>query len=205
MTTTTVAVPSHAIAAGHLHARLRQLRARAHQRHPPALATLAKLRRAAGRSFGSVPEADAELLGLVPLASPTDGSLPDMSPALSRLLDDLLLVASLAALARLEIRRESPERRGSLGKDVRALRRSHPAAAEKAIVAALGAEREDLDTHLRRALMLLGSEGHPLDAGALAMDLGWWGSEGRRVQKRWAYDFWAGPDRDVQDDRQETT
>lgn len=192
--TTETNEPRHRTVAGLLHERLSRLRRDADRHHPAALAKMAKLRRAAGQPFGSVPEADAALLSLVPFASRRDGSLPEMSSALGRLLDDLLLVASLVAVARLAVWREGPDHRGSFGKDLRRLHRSHPRAAEHMLIAALGAEREDLDHHLRRAAMLLGSEGRSIDVGALVLDLGRWNLESRWIQKRWALDFWAGTD-----------
>lgn len=186
--------PRHRTLARPLHERLARLRHEAARHHPPALAKLAKLRRAAGQTFGAVPEADSVLLSLVPFPSRPDGSLPEMTPALGRLLDDLLLVASLVAVARIDVPSQEPERRGSLGKDLRSLRTSHPAGSERMLLAALGAEREDLDQHLRRAVMLLAGEGHPLDVGALVIHLGGWNAEDRWVQKLWALHFWAATD-----------
>ncbi len=149
-----------------------------------------------------MPEADAALLSLVPVA-PQHGALPELSPALGRLLDDLLLVASLVATARLAVKRERRDHRGSFGQDMGRLRASHPNAAERMLIAALGSEREDMDQHLRRAAMLLGSEDLPLDAAALVFDLGGWNLESRRVQKRWAYHFWATGETDGDDQTNE--
>jgi CRISPR type I-E-associated protein CasB/Cse2 len=118
-----------------------------------------------------------------------------MTPQLGRLLDDALMVASLVAFGRPVVppmaSAATRSGRRSFATDCRPLRATRPTAAEALFRSILGAEREDLDVPLRRAIVLLGGDGHSLDVASLVRDLGRWGYDGRPVQKRWAYDFWA--------------
>lgn len=68
---------------------------------------------------------------------------------------------------------------------------------ESRLLQVLNARRETLDTHLRGIASLLHSEGIALDPARLAHDLTFWNSPHRRVQRRWAREFWrAEPTRD---------
>lgn len=188
--------------AGQLHARLHALGPGAGRHAPEALRAFAELRRGVGHRFGHVAGADAALLGLIHFPAEEDGSPPRMTPQLGRLLDDALMVASLAAFGRPAVADVTTDTarsaRRSFGTDCRPLRVTRPTAAEALFRSILGAEREDLDVHLRRAIVLLGGDGHSLDVASLVRDLGRWGYDGRPVQKRWAYHFWAesGPEFD---------
>jgi CRISPR type I-E-associated protein CasB/Cse2 len=181
--------------AGQLHARLHALEPRAERHAPEALRAFAELRRGVGHRFGDVAGADAALLGLIHFPPDEDGLPPRMTPQLGRLLDDALMVASLAAFGRPAVApttsASASSGRRSFGTDCRPLRATRPTAAEALFRSILGAEREDLDVHLRRAIVLLGGDGHLLDVASLVRDLGRWGYDARPVQKRWAYDFWA--------------
>lgn len=196
--TSTTSSPGMAVRdsiAGQLHARLHALGPRVGRHAPEALRTFAELRRGAGHRFGDAPGADAALLGLIHFPADEDGSPPRMTPELGRLLDDGLMVASLVAFGRPAVAAMTTgttrSGRGSFGTDCRPLRVTRPTAAEALFRSILGAEREDLDVHMRRAIVLLGGDGHTLDVASLVRDLGKWGYDGRPVQKRWAYHFWA--------------
>lgn len=177
--------------AGQLHHRLQDVQVRAVRHEPAALRVLADLRRGGGRSFGQAPAADAALLRLVALPAGEDGAPPPLTPRLGALLDDALLVASLVALARTPVRGRDSARHSSFGLDLRPLRQTRESAAERLATALLGAAREDLPSHLRRAMTLLGSDGLSVDAAALVRDLGEWSTDGQPVHKRWAYHFWS--------------
>ena len=132
--------------AGQLHARLHALGPRAGRHTPEALRTFAELRRGVGHRFGDVPGADAALLGLIHFPPDEDGSPPRMTPQLGRLLDDALMVASLAAFGRpavaLITTGTTRSGRRSFGTDCRPLRATRPTAAEALFRSILGAERE---------------------------------------------------------------
>lgn len=177
--------------AGQLHHRLSDVQARAKSHESAALQILAELRRGAGHAFGQVPTADAALLRLIHLTPGEDGAPPPLTKRLGELLDDALLVGSLVALSRTPVRAPGPGRQSSFGLDLRPLLTTRESAAEGLATALLGATREDLPVHLRRAMTLLGSDGHGVDVAAVVRDLGDWGAEDQRVQKRWAYHFWS--------------
>lgn len=184
------AITQRSSVAGQLHHRLAELQQRAARHEPAALQILAGLRQAAGRGFGESPPADAALLRLLHLEPQDDGSPPPLTFGLGALLDDALLVGALVATTRTAVR--GPEsRRGSFGRDLRQLMPERERAAETLCTALLGATREDLGAHLRRAMSLLGGDGLAVDVGALVRDLGAWSVEGSPVQRHWAYDFWS--------------
>lgn len=186
--------------AGQLRQRLASLQYDAARHDSPALARLAALRQGTGHRFGAVPAADAALLRLVTLPSNERGD-PPPAQRVGPLLDDALLVASLVASTRVRVRAEDDAHGGSFGRDLRALGRDRPESTVDALaMAVLGAHRDDLDIHLRRAFALLASDGHALDVHALMLHLGGWTAESHWVQKRWAYDLWsrgASPDLDT--------
>lgn len=202
MTAVHTSTPPRAAVARRLATDLRKLGESARKHEPWALRELAALRRGAARRFGNEPEAAAALLRIITPAITRDGAPPVLDPALSRLLDDAMLVASLVALARPRVAGGEPEgterpRRGSFGRDFAAVRppRRPDAEPDDALMRAiLGAQRDDLAFHLRRAVTLLGNEGGSLDVDALVCDLGRWEAEDRAVQRRWAYDFYATPE-----------
>lgn len=177
--------------AGQLHHRLSEVQARASRPESASLQILAELRRGAGHAFGHLPTADAALLRLVHLAPAEDGGPPPLTKRLGDLLDDALLVCSLVALSRTTVRGPEAGRQSSFGLDLRPLLVTRENAAESLATALLGATREDLPVHLRRAMTLLGGDGHGVDVAALVRDLGAWSAEDQRVQKRWAYHFWS--------------
>jgi CRISPR type I-E-associated protein CasB/Cse2 len=169
------------------------------RRHEPwALRELAALRQGAARQFGESAEAAAALLRAIGTAIVRDGKQPSLDRALERLLDDAMLVASLVAVARPPVAAGEPDptaqySRGSFGKDFAAVcprRLSDGEPDDTLMRAILGAQRDDLPFHLRRAVTQLGSHGGSIDVGALVRDLGRWDAESRVVQRRWAYDFY---------------
>lgn len=67
----------------------------------------------------------------------------------------------------------------------------------KRFMAILEADAEDLPIHLRHTMSLLAAAGQGLDFAQLRKDLSWWGHPNRRVQERWAQDFWRQAQRDT--------
>src|SRR5690606_23691798 len=89
-----------------------------------ALATLARLRRGVGGSFGSNAEASAELIKLLDLPggrSPADWE--GKPTPLGRVLDDAYLVVTLVAFTRVAVR-EAKKGPSTFGRDMRWLRTS---------------------------------------------------------------------------------
>lgn len=209
MTTTTEHSPRNR-AAERLHRRLAQLLRDAERHESRALAELAVLRRAAGRTAAGAPKAAGHLIRIIgPALHEADGA--PLSPAQADpIIDDALLVASLVAFGRPPIRAllgrddQGEEYRivGSFGRDMAALRASMPkpsqedaeTVVDRLLRTILDAQREDLDGLLRRAFSLMGrgsdSGGAAVHVEALVRDLGGWNAESRRIQRRWAYDYW---------------
>jgi CRISPR type I-E-associated protein CasB/Cse2 len=209
MTTTTEHSPRNQ-AADRLHRRLDVLLRDAERHESRALAELAELRRAAGRTPAEAVKATPALIRIIgPALRDADGD--PLSPAeAAPIIDDALLVASLVAFARPPIRRlfgraeDGSEYRivGSFGRDMAALRASMPrpsqddgeTVVDRLMRTILDAQREDLDGLLRRAFSLMGrgsdSGGAAVHVEALVRGLGGWNAESRRVQRRWAYDYW---------------
>lgn len=179
--------------ASQLAARLRDVQKNADRHRSPALALRAALRQGVGKRFGDVPTADAALLSLVSFAPADSGEPPPLTRRVERVLDDAMTVASLVAMTKVRLRPVAAgDRRGSLGRDLRALhdKRDSGGGAEDLLTALLGSSHEELPRHLRRAISLLAAAEIQLDARALLRDLGDWDADDRRVHKRWAYDFW---------------
>jgi CRISPR system Cascade subunit CasB len=61
---------------------------------------------------------------------------------------------------------------------------------ERRFVALLSSDSDSVGVHLRHAISLLASEDIAVDWAQLLRDLRWWGQSERRVQKRWAREFW---------------
>lgn len=61
---------------------------------------------------------------------------------------------------------------------------------ERRFVALLAADPASVGVHLRHAVSLLASESVPVDWAQLLRDLRWWGQSERRVQRKWAREFW---------------
>lgn len=182
-----------------LHEALRAMQGGAARHEPRALARRAALRRGAGRPFGETAAADAALLNILRLPAGADGGPPPLTPALGRLLDDALVIASLVASSGVQVRslpaRQDDSRAArpprSFGHDLRPLTGSRDTTvADDLLRALLSADVTELPRHMRRTFALLASDGHSVDVDVLILDLGRWEDEDRRVQKRWAYDFW---------------
>ena len=138
-------------------------------------AALAQLRRGAGRPTGSVPEASRVVFGLLPRELRSNRWA----------IDECWLVATLFALhPRITI----PAHPRNLGATLAAL---DAAGAERHLTAILGADREDLDWHLRRIVLLARSHDVEIDYHQLLGDLRWWSTERATVQRAWALAFWA--------------
>ncbi len=214
MTTTTEHSPRNQ-AAERLHRRLAVLVREAERHESRALAELAVLRRAVGRPPADAPEAAGRLIRIIGSALRDADGFPLGPAQADPIIDDALLVASLVAFARPPIRPlfgrddDGDEYRivGSFGRDLAALRASMPkpsqddgeTVVDRLIRAILDAEREDLDGLLRRAFGLMGrgsdSGSAAVHVEALVRGLGGWNAEDRRIQRRWAYDYWTTIDR----------
>lgn len=196
--------------ADRLHRRLDLLLRDAQRHESRALGELAALRRAAGRTPAEAVKAAPSLIRIIgPALHHADGT-PLTEAQRTPIIEDALLVASLVAFARPPIRpllgrgEDGSEYRiiGSFGRDMAALRASMPkpsqedgeTVVDRLIRAILDAEREDLDGLLRRAFSLMGrgsdSGGAAVHVEALVRGLGGWNAESRRIQRRWAYDYW---------------
>lgn len=193
-----------------LHRRLASLLGDAEKHRSRALADLAVIRRAAGRSGAEAPEAAGRVIQIIdPALRDADGH--PLRPAQAYpIVDDAVLVASLVAFARPPIRslvRKDDDGTehviaGTFGRDLAALRASMPkpsqddaeTVVDRLIRTILDAPREDLDGLLRRAFSLMGrgsdGGGTAVHVAALVRDLGAWSAEDRRAQRRWAYDYW---------------
>jgi CRISPR type I-E-associated protein CasB/Cse2 len=64
---------------------------------------------------------------------------------------------------------------------------------ERRLVQLLNARRNALDAHMRSIAALLHAAGIGIDPDRLARDLSHWDAPDRRVQSRWARDFWRAP------------
>jgi CRISPR system Cascade subunit CasB len=140
----------------------------------PDRATLAKLRRGLGKPVGKGGERDIWLFRSLAGAAPDDEE-----PA--------ALIASLFAM-------HPKDGNGGLGTAFRRLfdgRKESPSV-EKRFAALLDADAEDLPDRLRHAISLLKADDIPIDWRTLLQDLVDWDRERRRVQRRWAREFWAG-------------
>lgn len=175
--------------------------------NPAALRRRAALRRAVDGRFGTHPEADGELLRMLPLPKTQDGELPPLDRWLERSLDDASLIAGLVAATGIPVRiRETSQdpRRSSLGRGLRGLLKTRPErSVDSLLTALLRADRERLARPLRRALTLMADDELPLDVAALFEDLGFWDRDNRTVQRRWAYHFWATAPTDEHHDGEE--
>ncbi len=151
------------------------------------LAALAALRRGLGKEPGTVPEMYPYVVRFLPDTSWPRQEMP------------YYLVASLFAwhqqdwpepgapglggsLARLRLK-QAEERHTPLepGDSV-----------ERRFVALLNSSRDDLPDHLRQVIGLLRSADIPINWLTLLQDIQGWESASRRVQRRWAREFWGG-------------
>lgn len=106
------------------------------------------------------------------------------------------LVAGLAALLSRDYDPET--RNASLGRILRSLSfadgphrvpdHQHPL--ERRFEALLNAEARELHVHLRALVRRCARAGIAVDLASLLRDLQWWDRPERRVQRRWARDFW---------------
>ncbi|MCZ7652234.1 MAG: type I-E CRISPR-associated protein Cse2/CasB [Thermoanaerobaculia bacterium] len=141
---------------------------------------LAALRRSASEAAGWQPEALAVVYPWLPRT---------LGP---REEDRFLLVASLFALHSLA------SGSGTLGLSFRRLAAATASeSVEKRFLGLLASEEEDLGAHLRHAVTLLAAHAIPVDWRQLLRDLRGWGYETRRVQRRWARDFWGANEEPV--------
>lgn len=139
---------------------------------------LAHLRRGLGKPPGTAPETYPYVVPWLP------ADRPDRHEA-------YFLVASLFA-SHPEHSDDSP----SLGDTFRRIGQSSEGAmagAERRFVALLNAHRDEVPVHFRHAVAQARSEGIPVNYDALLRDTNDWGAEDRRVQRRWAGDFWQEP------------
>ncbi len=154
---------------------------------------LAQLRRSAGKRPG---EAEGVFQYVVPY-------VPDPSDDRSGWIETCrYLVAGLFALhppALQPNRTVAPMPGDSLGA---ACNRMAPRGAgnreavERRFSQLLVADEEELPDRLRQAILLLRAAGHAVDWRWLLADLESWNAPGRRVQRRWAQDFWRLPERE---------
>lgn len=188
--------------AGQVGAKLPSLLRKAATHDSAALATMARLRRGVGVPFGGDGDASSELLKLIKFPAGRSPVSREGEPTpLGLLLDDAYLVVTLVAFTRVTVRK--PEKGpSSFGRDMRWLRLRKREAAERLMRLILRSRREDLDQHLRRAFALLAGEDLHVDAGTLVRELGHWGDDREWVQKRWAYDFWVGPEAESDEESQ---
>lgn len=137
-------------------------------------AALARLRRGLGKPPGTVPEMHALVLPWLPQDIPRWHE------------DQCYLIAALFA--------SHPQAggQGSLGKSFGLLRDKSEGkeSVERRFVALLNCHEEELPDHLRHAISLLKSKEIPVDWRELLNDLHHWGHSDRRVQRKWARDFW---------------
>lgn len=153
---------------------------------------LAALRRGLGKPPGAAPEMHRYVVPWIPTGSSGFQA--------SR----WYLVASLFALWH-QGREDVVQWRGGLGSSFRQLANAEVAAGvapagpggpqdpaiAKRFVALLASHPDDLPEHLRHGVSLLRSGGVGVDWAQLLRDLGWWDSDDRFVQQRWAREFWA--------------
>ena len=66
--------------------------------------------------------------------------------------------------------------------------------AERLLLIMLRSDHDELPHHLRRAVMQLRSGGVAIEWEQLLRDLRWWGAPAKRVQQRWARDYWGARD-----------
>lgn len=64
------------------------------------------------------------------------------------------------------------------------------ASVERRFVALLASDAESIGVHLRHAIALISTEDIAVDWARLLRDLKWWPHPERRVQRRWAREFW---------------
>jgi CRISPR system Cascade subunit CasB len=69
---------------------------------------------------------------------------------------------------------------------------------ERRFVALLASDAESVGVHLRHSVSLLATGDIPVDWAQLLRDLRWWGQPERRVQRRWAREYWKKPQEQVQ-------
>lgn len=132
-------------------------------------AALAKLRRGLGKKMGTA--------DMYPYVVP---HLPD-APNEHEM---YFLVASLFAF------HPAPAPRGTtMGKVFRDLHEGR-ISVETRFLNLLAADSDDLGGYLRQAISLARSRKVPVDYHQLLHDIRWWNDQNRRVQLRWAKDFW---------------
>ena len=72
----------------------------------------------------------------------------------------------------------------------RGLNPEEPTSLDARFVALLNSDYDDLPVRLRQAVRLLASREIAIDWARLLWDIGDWQSPGRKVQERWARDYW---------------
>lgn len=132
---------------------------------------MARLRRGLGKRGGT-----PEMCRYVALFLPNDAD--------TFVIDRYFLLASLFAL------HPEPAGRGSsMGKVFRAMMAASPSV-EKRFEHLLNVDAKDLGGHLRHAISLAKSKGIGVDFHQLFDDIWQWNYSDRRVQMRWAREFW---------------
>jgi CRISPR system Cascade subunit CasB len=141
-------------------------------------AALASLRRVLGKRLGDVPRADRVILPWLP------------STASDRRTDAYYLIAGLFASHPLQSATHT-----SFGNSFRRLcdAKQRPSL-ELRFEALLQAREDELPEHLRHLVQLLRADAIPIDWVQLLRDVLAWTDPERRVQRRWARDFWAAVD-----------
>lgn len=157
---------------------LYSLNTRAHKGLSDARGALARLRRALGQTLNY-----SVIRDLAP-ALPEQG-LSDQD------LDNYLLVAGLFALYQPPSQGRPPSI--SFGGTLKALRAHKPFASEsldQRMTAVLEARKEDLPYRLRQIVHLLKGSPHQPNWINLLKDLKAWNHTDRKIQRRWAKDYW---------------
>lgn len=138
-------------------------------------AVLAALRRGLGRRPGEAPE-------MYPYLVPWTSHLSGWSEEI------FYLVASLFASHPMPWHGEGSGNFGASMAQVKA--KGGGDSTQRRFVALLNSHRDDLSEHLRHAVSLCASSEVPVNWGRLLRDLPRWDDDHRRVQLRWAREFW---------------
>lgn len=147
---------------------------------PDRRAILASLRRGLGKPPGTVPDV---LKWVYPHLELDPSLSPERRAALE---DSFFITASLFALH--PVSRRDGE---TLGRTLGRLRKGDGSESlDKRFEALIQCERRALPAHLRQAIRLGQSYGHPVDYRQLCIDIEQWDGDDRRVQRDWARDYW---------------
>lgn len=160
---------------------LHRLNRRARGGDGTARAALARLRRSLGTR-------DLDLSALREVGAWLPDYLTDDT------LDAYLLTAALFALHQPPVSQTSSDR-SSFGKTLRGLRAGLSAGAEsldRRVMALFNADRDELPYRLRQLMQMLKGTPHVPDWKEFLWHLLQWDDPARKVQRRWARDYWTG-------------